>query len=149
MKKAVAAYHEFKWTWAFGAFCGAVLAMMLAPNLERWLYAAYDSVNPVVRMHGTIVGYEYDAVLIRVSGEKLRDCPVQEKSLQSYTLRNGVYFDAFESKVEGDTSSRPVGKVDLGVWRVWPTKAGTHVIITVNHRCDGRLITSEIARVPL
>lgn len=143
------AYKEFKWTWVSAIVLGVILSIPLSNNIERWFFAFYDSVNPVVNYKSEIISREDNAILIHVWGEKLRDCQAVSGSHQSYTIRNGVYHDAFEERVVGSPSSRPVGKVDLGVWRVWPTKAGTHVVMTINHRCDGRLITSEIARVAL
>ena len=54
-------------------------------------------------------------VYVHVWGEKLRDCRAILNSLESFTLRDGVRYDAREERESGDTANRPVGKVDLGV----------------------------------
>ena len=131
------------------AMSAGVLIAAYSGSVKESTLDLYDKIFPVVRYQSEIVSREDNAVSIHVWGEKLRNCQAVPGSLQSYTLRDEVRFDADEQRVLCYESSRPVGKVDLGIWRVWPVKGARAVEMYVLHDCDGHLVRSKLVDVKL
>lgn len=114
-----------------------------------WLYALYDDVRPVVTMSGTLVSRDADSALIDIAGEKHRSC--QFLSIRAYSMRDGTLMDANIERVDRpqDGHTKPVGRYDIGRWRVWPVKHAVGVKVYVKHSCDGRLVLTKISEVAL
>lgn len=148
MKYALLKIAEMPVTIMFALILGIVLSTYL-PGLREALLTVYDHYYPVVNYKSEIVGRSEDAVMVRVWGEKLRDCNVVPDSLDSFTVKGGMFYDAAEIRVQGYAANRPVGRVDLGIWKVWPTRLGDSVQMWVLHNCDGHIVRSKIVDVKL
>ena len=138
-----------RWTIATAVIFGWLIAPS-SHTLSDYIWSLYDARNPVVQYQGEIVKREGDRVLVHVWGRKLRDCEAVIGSVNSYSVRDGVLYGAHEARASGDSSSRPVGPVDLGTWWIWPmVDKATEIRMTVRHTCDGRSVLTEMARVSL
>ena len=124
-----------------------VLVILYTGELARRLIE--KEFFPIVAYKAKVLSHDSKEAIIHISGHKLRDCEVIKGSLQTYAVKDGVYFDIQEERVTGDSSSRPVGLVDLGAWRVYPILGAQRVVMTITHDCDGHKIKSEIANVIL
>ena len=130
-----------------------IFGWLMAPSshsISDYVWSLYDARNPVVAYKGEILKREGDRVTIHVYGRKLRDCEAVIGSVNSYSIKDGVLYGAHEQRLSGDSSSRPVGLVDLGTWLIWPAVEGAQEVkMSVRHLCDGRSITTEVVRVKL
>lgn len=132
---------------------GVIVGVLLAPIGPTWWNSAlkyYDEVQPVVRMQGYLVARAEDAVVISLSGEKLRSCDYLR--IQAYAVtRAGGLEDAYIRREDmperGDT--KPVGTYSLGYWRIWPVAGAQAVRIYVQHDCNGRLVQTRLTEVSL
>ena len=140
-----------KWTLVFAIIFGVLIAPSAEKSVSGSFYDWYDAHNPVVRWHGELVSQAEDFVLVRVSGEKLRECDYVPASLESYAVRASVRFDAREQRVDGieGATSRPVGPANLGVWKLWPVKGADSVEMWIAHECSGRIVRSKMVDVAL
>ena len=135
---------------SIGVLCGLLVSPVGVAALSAGL-AYYDELRPVVRMSGQLVDADHEQVVLRISGDKLRSC--QYLSIAGYwRMRDGTLRDANERRIDqeqaGDT--KPVGRYDIGEWRLWPREAGSVAAVCyVSHNCGGRLIVSKIADVEL
>lgn len=130
-----------------GSVGGAAVLCLYGPEgVDAGLVLCYAS-SGRVQFRGC--GAWGDFVLIHVWGEKLQDCAVIHGSLETYSLHKGIRFGAQEQRESGDISSRPVGKADLGVWKVWPVAGAQRVEMWVSHSCRGYVVRSKIANVSL
>ena len=148
MKQMVHEGMKMPWTVLLGILLGLFIASYIG-SIRSFVMNTHAEFFPVVKYQAEIVGRKDDFVLIHVWGEKLRDCPAIKDSLESYTVRKDTLFDANEFRIDGNPNSRPVGKVDLGVWKIWPVEGAKRVRMYVSHDCDGSVIRSKIVDVPL
>lgn len=140
---------QMRWTVLLAAFAG----FFLAPVGQTWwrsvLYG-YDDARPVVVMTGKLVSRNGDEVYIHMGGKKMRQCDYLRVQAYSRAM-DGRLSDSYIRRVDiaerGD--SKPIGAFDLGTWRIWPVGDAVGVVVYVQHDCDGRLVTTKIADVPI
>jgi hypothetical protein len=112
---------------------------------------AYDQFVPVVRMQGEVVSRTEDAVVVRMWGEKVRDC--RFVGIQGFSrIGDGVNRDMRITRIDmpskGET--KPRGTFDIGMWELRPLKDATHVSVWVQHTCGADdLRSARIADVEL
>lgn len=137
-----------------------VVGFALLPSAQREYedWAAHREVqrqqaSPVVRMAGVLVARDAHSVHIHIRGEKLREC--RYAGLQAYAIdTHGVRHDANIQRadtVQDTGRTKPPGRYDLGVWRVWPiTLDAVRILVAVEHLCGGSVsVRSVIAEVAL
>ena len=73
------------WSTAFGVLIG-VGAVLMTPAVIGPVRDAYDLAFPVLRMHGTLVKREPDAVIVHISGEKVRGDECRLLAVYGYAL---------------------------------------------------------------
>lgn len=131
-----------------------VIGIFLSSSLTDYILYTYrmwwDATHPVVVTSGTLVTRTETIATIHIKGEKMRDCTFI--ALHAYTRKNGTLSTAnkerFELITEGP-SNKPLGKYDAGKWKIWPLGDADTVLMSVMHNCDGRIITTKIAEVPV
>lgn len=135
-----------RWTIAFAILCGFFLSLFLGRNTESYLWSLYDKAHPVADWHGTLVARDSGSVIVKVSGTKLRDCVFVPNSINSFTKRDGILYNADEQKIGGmESRSRPVGQASVGIWRIWPIdNKQQQVLMFVEHNCDGRIVMTKV-----
>jgi len=132
---------------------GVLLGLLLGPLfgvVSESVYGAYDEAYPVVEMHGDVQSTTVHDVVLHISGEKKRGC--QPMRITAYTRdKNGNLQDANIQKlgVAERGLSRPLGPVDLGLWRIWPRDGADGVMVFVTHQCAGRSVITKVADVVL
>lgn len=134
-----------------GIFVSIALLLILAFTMAPALNQAYQSkFMPVTKYSTTVVKREGRDVFVHLSGEKLRDCLIVPKSLNSYYLRNGIRVGVSEERYSGDSSSRPVGFTDLGVFVIHDVPVDAQSIeMYVQHDCAGTVLLSLVASANL
>jgi hypothetical protein len=126
-----------------GAFLGGAVVPAIQSGLE-----AFDQANPVVVMRATLEQSDADQIVIRLAGEKRRDC--QYLSMQAYTRMRGsdLLRDAYMQRIDTPETgvTRPIGVYEsFGTWRIWPRNEATAVAVYAQHSCGGRLVISRVA----
>ena len=107
----------------------------------------------MVQATATIIRREADAVVLRVTGVKLRDCKLV--GTQAFSVRNSVMTAATMERhgpIPIAMIPRPVGYFDMGEVRVWPVGADAEeVVLYALHVCGAKEIEvrSTLARVGL
>lgn len=136
--------RDNRWTILFSLFCVIMFQAMLP--VGQHFYQVFSS---VVAMEGRIVAQTPVYVDIHITGEKLRTCAYIR--MFSMTLgTNGLSEARLESVDKPNRgTTKPVGKLDLGVWRVSPVTGSTKASIYVQHDCDSTVVISKIAEVDL
>lgn len=129
-----------------GAFIGFLLAVGDAGKLAG---ALYDELRPVVVMRGVLLERRPGEVLVEIAGEKLRPC--RYNAMHAYAVRGGVRSDASIAREDRpvDGHTKPPGKYNIGIWRVWPVAGAERVVVYVSHTCDGRLVATNVAEIDL
>ena len=149
MNKARRHWYEMPWVVLLSLFFGTCI-YAYGPILRRAALDSYYSIFPVVQYKSEVIGKMVDdSVMIHVFGKKLRDCMALVNSIETYAIRDGIYYDVDEMKVKGFVSSRPVGIVDLGVWKVWPVQGADHIKSFILHDCDGYIVRSVVIDIRL
>lgn len=141
-------FRDMKYTIA-----SALMAGWLAYPALMQIPSAIDHFFPVVTMSAQLVSQERDSVTIHIQGEKHRSCRFVQLDSYYKTI-SGVMVDANEIRLDGqiqDGSTKPVGSFDLGLWRIFPAPQdrATEVEMFVEHDCNGRLVITKIADIPL
>lgn len=134
-----------------GIFVSVALLLILAFTMAPTLNQVYQSkFMPVTKYSTTMVKREDRDVFVHLSREKLRDCLAVPKSLNSYYLRNGIRVGVSEERYSGDSSSRPVGFADLGVFVIHDVPVDAQSVeMYVQHDCAGTQLLSLIASAHL
>jgi hypothetical protein len=144
-------FTSMKWTIMFSIALGMFISGIFAQPIKDAYLEYYDAAYPVVAMRGDLVAQDDDAVTIRISGEKLRPC--RYLRMLAYTTKNGQLTDAYHERAVGvpdDSITRPVGKMDIGFWRIYPKGNADAVSVYVQHDCGGgRITTTQTAEVHL
>jgi len=114
-------------------------------------WVAWDHTAPVVVAKGELVSREPDNVVIRLAGEKKREC--RYVGIQAYSkMQDDTLRDASIRRVDqmANENTRPLGKFDMGVWDIRPTTGATAVEVYVQHSCRaGDLRSTKMAEVKL
>lgn len=141
--------YEVRWTIMMTILVGVFVSSSMTDRVSELYNAWYDKTHPVVKMTGTLVSRTGSSVTIHVKGEKLRQC--RFVSLHVHAVKDGESIDAYKERLGRieDGSSKQVGKHDLGQWLIWPINDADTVTMTVMHDCDGRLLSAQIAEVPI
>lgn len=136
--------RDNRWTILFSLFC--VLSFQALLPFGQHFYQENSS---VVTMSGKIVAQTPVYVDIHITGEKLRTCSYIR--MFSMTLGpNGLSEARLESVDKPSRgTTKPVGKLDLGIWRVSPVSGATKASIYVQHDCDSTVVISKVAEVDL
>ena len=136
-----------RFSFALLAFLIGALISPLSLIFAPWANSVYDGFNPVVTMSGRVTGRGVESVDVQMGGQKHRAC--EYLKIQAFTRKGGILHDAnivrLDAESQGDT--KPLGTFDIGIWRVWPIKGGTDVVVYVNHNCDDRIVVTKIADV--
>ena len=114
-------------------------------------WVAWDHFSPVVIARGELVAREPDNVVIRLAGEKKREC--RYAGIQAYSkMPDDTLRDASIRRVDqmANDLTRPIGKFEMGVWDIRPTTGATAVEVYVQHSCRaGDLRSTKMAAVKL
>lgn len=122
------------------------LAQPLAPMARGW----WNATAPVVNMKGVLVEKTPDYVLIHITGEKLRACKFV--NISAFTEADGNLIDSFITRMgytKIDGATKPIGKHDLGLWRVYPINGSKKALVYVQHDCAGEVVMTKIAEVSI
>ena len=140
------------WSTALGVLIG-VGAVLMTPAVIGPVRDAYDLAFPVLRMHGTLVEREPDAVIVHISGEKVRGDECRLLSVYGYAVMpDGRLTDASATRIDAPQvgRARDKGRYDIGHWRVVPvTMDAARAMLVAQHDCVGRVVLSTIADVAL
>jgi hypothetical protein len=120
--------------------------------IAGWLgWVAYDEFVPVVRMQGELVSRTENAVVVRMWGEKVRDC--RFVGIQGFSrVGDGINRDMRIKRIDLESvgETKPRGHFDIGHWQLHPLDGATHVVVWVQHSCrQGDLRNTRIAEVAL
>lgn len=145
------------WSILAGVAIGVLLIPVISAEWQAWRHERQilaEQGTPVVQASAVIVERKPDAVLLRVTGVKVRDCKLV--GTQAFSVHQSVMSIARMERVGGpvpiNLTPRPVGPFDMGVIRVWPvTNEADEVVLYALHTC-GPLnieVRSTLARVAL
>ena len=134
---------------AFALSCVSAGFLLAIGDVGKLAGALYDELFPVVAMTGRVVERRSGEVLVEIAGEKLRSC--RFNAMHAYVSRSGVRSDASIAREDRavDGHTKPLGRYNIGVWRVWSTAGADLVVVYVSHTCDGRLVATNVAEVKL
>lgn len=130
-----------------GILMGVLASFAVVDPLVAW----YDSAYPVATGGGAIVRKAPPEIDMHLTVRKHRACVYI--GLQAYERhRDGKYHDIYLRRVDvpekGDTKTP--GEYDIGTWRMWPVgDQGAAVLVTAQHVCGGRIVTSQIFEAAL
>lgn len=144
------------WSIGAGFLAGIFLLPVISEEYGAWrdtraLIA--EQGTPVVQAEAVIVSREASAVVLRVTGVKLRDCKLV--GTQAFSVTRSVMTTARmerEGPVPINMIPRPIGPFDMGEVRVWPVGVNAdEVVLYALHTCGTRNIEvrSTLARVKL
>lgn len=137
----------------FGAITvGALIGLLMSPAsnlLTNAAYDFYDSISPVVTAEITLLDKQPDHIDVMLRGQKHRQCAYI--GVDAYMHYEGGTFDANISRLDKPAagSTRPVGRLDMGTWRIQPLKGATRMTVVMQHQCSGRLVLTEIGGLDL
>jgi len=130
----------YRWNW---------VPYLLLSVVASWL--AYDTFVPVVRGNASVVNLEPNAVVVRLSGTKYREC--RYVGIQAYSRSARTEFDdttITRLDKPATNTTRPRGSFNMGLWRIEPTEGATRVTIFTQHACGvDDLRTTKLAEVKL
>ena len=132
---------------------GVVLGLMLSPAIgvfTELVFDAFDDAYPVLVMRGEVRSVSQDEVILQISGEKKRSC--QFLRISAYTrdaVGNMQSANIKRIGVQELGITRPIGKADIGTWRIWPRDGASGVLVFVTHNCSDRTVTTKVADVVL
>ena len=110
-----------------------------------------DAVLPVVIANSVSMSKEENAVVIKIEGWKIRECTYL--GVQAFAVpQNGAKVDAFLVRLDQPATNRtkPIGKFNMGTWRVWPTVGAERMVVYAAYSCDaGDWRSNKIADVAL
>jgi hypothetical protein len=140
------------WSTLIGV-CIGVGVILVTPQVIGPLRDAYDRQFPVLRMTGTVVAREPDAVVVHIRGEKIRGEECRLMDVYGYALdKDGRLHDATATRIDKPSENRvrEAGVYDIGHWRVKPVPPNmTAIKVMTSHDCLGRVVLSTIAEVTL
>lgn len=142
---------KMPWSTLMGV-CIGVAAVMSLPEIAGPLRGWYDDQFPVLRMSGKIVDRRGDAVILEITGEKLRGEECRLVSVYGYTVDGAGMKDtrAIVERVDRQATGqvRDDGYYNIGLWSVRPVGPDVkRVQVYTHHDCFGRAVLSVIADV--
>lgn len=150
--RLVSNWWRMPWATLIGVAIG-VGAVLMTPTVLGPLRDLYDDLFPVLRMSGTLVERDGDAVLIHIRGEKIRGDECRLLSVYGYAVMpDGRLTDATATRVDAPQQNRVRDRdhYDIGIWRVHPVLPGAvRAKVITQHDCVGRVVLSTIADVML
>lgn len=131
---------------------GALIGLMVSPAsnlLTNTAYEVYDRISPVVTADVALLAKQPEHIDISLRGQKNRQCAYMDMS--AYMHYEGGTFDARIDRIDKPATgvTRPVGRMDMGTWRVQPLKGANRMTVVMQHQCNGRLVLTEIGGVDL
>lgn len=144
------------WSVILGLIVGAVLLPVMQTEWASWRIERRiiaEQGTPVVKASAEILHREPGAVVLHITGEKLRDCKLV--GTQAFSVRNAVMTAA---RMEREwpmplvLTPRPIGPFDMGRIRVWPVgDDAEEVVLYALHTCGSHNVEvrSTLARVNL
>jgi hypothetical protein len=145
-------FWRMPWSTLAGALIG-IAAVIAVPEMTAPIRNAYDANFPVLQMTGTVKEREADAVILHISGRKLRGEECRLMAVYGYAVSDtGRLSDATAMRVDQQQQGRPreAGEYDIGLWRVRPVGAdAVGVKVMAAHDCLGRVVLSTIAEAKL
>ena len=148
------ALHEH-WSIVVGIMLGVLVLPVVDEEYRRFRDAqeqAAESSQPVVEARGVIVERLPNAVIVQISGRKLRNC--RFVGLQAYTIdkdeeQSLAKITRMDETIPSSVT-RPVGAFNAGLWRIEPLKDDpVRATVWVTHECRGHSVTSVLATVAL
>ncbi len=134
-----------------GLLLGVALAAV-SPLLSDAVLDEYDRAHPVWQDGlATQVERQGDAVLLSISGNKVRACNYLRINAQTLA-RDGTLHAAAISRVDQPEmgSTRLPGRQQVGRYRIVPVAADARELwVTVEHDCSGRRVMSKLVTVVL
>lgn len=144
------------WSVIIGVLVGAVLIPVVQTEWESWRTERRiiaEQGTPVVKAKAEILEREPGMVILRVTGEKLRECKLV--GTQAFSVRDSVMTPAWmerEWPMPLSLTPRPIGPFDMGMIKVWPVgDDADEVVLYVLHTCGTHNVEvrSTLARVNL
>lgn len=139
---------------AAAAAVGALI-MLSAMQFMPWLPERVELwLNPVVTADVRVVRSGQGWVDVQMSVDKRRPCEylgIQAYRVDALGVRSDalLWRDAPTGEAPRAGFTRPVGAHNLGTWTVRYQHPAKHVEIWVSHRCDRRVLVTELARIGL
>lgn len=127
-----------------GGMLSIVAPLVIDAGMER-----YDQMFPVIQVETRIVSHQDGQVVLHMVGDKRRSCIFV--GINAYASKpraempSRIYMQRVDIPSTGET--RPVGRFDMGTWRVWPTENTREIAVYTQHVCNGRLVATPIARL--
>lgn len=121
------------------------------PMMMETLRDQYDASHPVwARIKALDVKRSGDTVMLRLEGEKVRDC----RFLRIYARSDHAEgaLDAAIRRMDALSvgATRPLGVQAFGTWEIKPVlPEAISVSIFLEHDCNDRIVVSKILRVPV
>jgi len=139
-------------TWA-SISLGVVFGLLVVP-LSVIIYNSiqdlYERAFPVVVGSGVLVSQTKEEIVVHLKEDKRRDCKFMR--INAYGIDADKQLELLNiDRVDGPPigATHPVGDIDLGAWRIWPSNDAVQVMINVQHLCGARIVVTTIANVAL
>lgn len=147
--------RAFTWHLFAGLIVGAILIPIVAREWDGWrdeVHRQEQISTPVIKTQVEIAGRDAASVTIHVTGEKLRACVFV--GLQAFAIdKSGVMTLANIARPDNTGPrpvTRPVGRFDAGLWRIWPLDVDADSVrVYIVHNCDGVDVHSVFAQVAI
>jgi len=124
----------------------AVLLIVCGP----WLF---DVICPVIAFTShEIVAKDANSVTVKIEGWKLRECVFLNVQSFSRVSDDAPKRDAMLYRVDSNSTgrSKPLGHIDAGTWKLWPTAGAHSMIVYATYSCDaGDWKANKLAEVAL
>lgn len=136
-------FVELRWT----LLAAVISGVLVAPIGQTWwhsLLSYYDDAKPVISLYAAVLQRGPDSLVLHLTAQKHRDC--RYIRFQAFMqLPNGEMDDIGLLRVDQPEEGRtkPVGKLDLGEWKVWPVNFNRPLLIYGQYWCGDRLVTSK------
>ena len=133
-----------------GVALGGPIAIVVPMGMEA-LRDQYDASHPVwVRIKALDVTRSGDVVVLRLEGEKVRDCRFLRIYARSDHPEGALDAAIRRTDAPAVGATRPLGMQAFGAWEIKPVLPGAiSVSIFLEHDCNDRIVMSKILRVPV
>lgn len=139
--------YRYRWfPWA--VTLAILLTVVLPQHYDRMRFAMF----PVLSMEGVLIGRVGDAAHIHIYGEKLRGIECRYIGISAFADRLvglPVDLEIRRINIPQTGTTKPAGPWDIGVWEVRPVQGATRVRVYTSHDCQGSLVATKVAEVPL
>ena len=139
-------------TWAsisLGVLFG-LIAVPLGMLFYESLQDLYERAFPVVVGVGVLEVQTKEELVVHLTANKRRDCKFMRVNAYGIDLAGQLELLNLV-RVDGPPAgaTHPVGNLDLGHWKIWPTSDAVRVMVNVQHLCGSRIVVTTLSNLPL